>query len=196
MNDEPALPTDDESRRGTRDWPHAPPHRLEAAGVFVVTARCAERRHLLHTAERRDFFQATLFTLAQKDGWTLGAWAVLANHYHLVAHSPAEGAKSLGPFLQHLHSAFTKEANRLDGTPGRSRLWQNFRDTHLTLPRGYLARLSYVHNNAAHHRLVAHGWQWPWCSAAAFEKAVTPAWAETVYSFKFDEIADADEDNG
>lgn len=192
---EPSLPSDDESRDGTRDWPHAPPHRLENSGVYYVTARCADRRHLLHIPERRDFFQQSLFDLAKQYGWKLEAWAVLSNHYHLVAHSPVEGGGSLRKFLQHLHSAATKESNRLDSTPGRNRLWQNYRDTHLTLPRGYLARLNYVHNNAAHHRLVAHGWQWPWCSAAAFEKAVTPAWSKTVYSFKYDEIAEADGDN-
>ena len=191
---EPSVPSDDEARAGTRDWPHAPPHRLANAGVYFVTARCAERRHLLHTPERRDFFQSELLRLATQYAWKLEAWAVLSNHYHLVAHSPATGAETLGPFLQHIHSAATKELNRQDGTPGRTRLWQNFRETHLTLPRGYLARLNYVHNNAAHHRLVAHGWQWPWCSAKAFEEAVTPAWAKTVYSFKFDEIAALDED--
>ena len=162
--------------------------------MYFVTARCAERRHLLHSPERRDWFMARLHELAAHYGWTLEAWAVLSNHYHLVAHSPADSAKSLGTFLQHLHSAMTKERNRQDDTPGRTRLWHNFRETHLTLPRGYLARLHYVHNNAAHHRLVAHGWQWKWCSAAKFAAAVTPAWAKTVYSFKYDQIAAADED--
>jgi putative transposase len=194
MNDDD-LPSDDEARNGSRNWPHAPPHRLASAGVYFVTARCAQRRHLLNTRERRDFFQAELFKLAQKYQWTLEAWAVLSNHYHLVAHSPDDGALTLGTFLRHLHSAATKEVNRQDRTSGRSRLWQNYRETHLTLPRGYLARLNYVHNNAAHHRLVAHGWQWPWCSAKAFEAEATPAWAQTVSSFKFDRIAEEDEDN-
>ena len=191
MTDAP-LPTDDEARCGSRDWPHAPPHRLADAGVYFVTARCAEQRHLLHTPERRDFFLHALFDLSEKYGWTLEAWAVLANHYHLVAQSPASGAHSLAKFLQHLHSAATKEVNRLDATPGRTRLWHNYRETHLTLPRAYLARLSYVHGNAVHHRLVAAAAQWKWCSAAAFERLVTPAWVKTVYSFRYDQIAKAD----
>ena len=191
-NQEASLPSDAASRAGTRDWPHAPPHRLAEAGVYFVTARAAEGRELLHSAERRDWFVAAIIDLAKQYEWTLEAWCVLSNHYHLVAHSPPTGGETLGRFLQHLHSVTTKEVNRLDRTPGRNRLWHNFRETHLTLQRGYLARLNYTHNNAAHHGLVAEGWQWKWCSAEAFEQAVTPAWANTVKSFKFDQIARAD----
>ena len=195
MATEPDLPDDDTSIKGTRDWPHAPPHRLAAAGVYFVTARARDGKHLLDTPEKRDGFQATLFMLAAQYGWTLEAWAILSNHYHLVAHSPASShgtAANLSDFLRHLHSFATKEINRLDRTPGRSRPWQNFRETHLTLPRGYLARLNYVHRNPVHHKLVLVASQWPWCSAAAFMAAVSPAWLKTITSFRYDEIAAAD----
>ena len=178
--------------QGTRDWPHAPPHRRSEAGGYFVTARAAEQRHLFHTPERRDWFLRMLFQLTEEMGWRLEAWAVLSNHYHLVAHRPDGGAESLGPLLQKLHSLATKEINRLDRTPGRTRLWHNFRETHLTFQRGYLARLNYVHQNAAHHGLVAAGSDWPWCSAAAFQREATPAWVKTIAGFKFDEIARAD----
>ena len=134
----------------------------------------------------------SLFGLSEKYDWRLEAWAVLANHYHFVAQSPAAGAESLGDFVRHIHSAATKEVNRLDGAPGRTRLWHNYRETHVTLPNGYFARLNYTHNNAVHHGLVAEGRQWKWCSAAAFERMVTGAWAKTIYSFKYDQIATAD----
>ena len=195
MQDAPdSLPDDDSSSLGTGDWPHAPPCRLSLAGVYFVTARTAEQRDLLGTPERRDWFLATLFRLSDQYGWTLEAWAVLSNHYHLIAHSPrtADHAGSLGIFLRHLHSLTTKKVNLWDQTPGHTRLWQNFRDTRLTLQRGYLARLSYVHTNPAHHRLVGNAALWPWCSAAAFENRVTPAWRKTVYSFKYDQIAEED----
>jgi len=146
----------------------------------------------LNTPERREWFLETLFSLSTQYGWQLEAWAVLSNHYHLVAHSPFANAMSLGRFIRHLHSSTTREVNRLDRTPGRTRIWHNYRETHLTLPHGYLARLNYTHNNAVHHGLVAEGAQWKWCSAAAFEQEVTSAWAKTVYSFKYDQIAAAD----
>ena len=108
-------------------------------------------------------------------GWTLEAWAVLSNHYHVVAHSPRGSGETLGPRLKKLHSLATKRINREDGAPGRTRLWQNFRETHLTFQHSYLARLNYVHQNPKHHGVVPVASQWKWCSAAAFKRAVTPA---------------------
>ncbi len=140
----------------------------------------------------RDFFTATLHSLASKYGWTLDAWCVLSNHYHFVGHSPAGGANPLRPFVQHLHSVSTRERNRVDETPGRSRLWQNYWETPLALPRAYLVRLHYTHANAVYPRLVAEPAQWRWSSAARFEQAVTPAWRETIYGFRFEEIAVGD----
>lgn len=187
---------DDEQCKGTRDWPHAPPHRLGQAGVYFVTARARERRHLLADDSMKDWFQETLFTVAEEAGWTLEAWAVLSNHYHLIGHSPSapEGAESLREMIRKLHSLTTKELNRRENQPGRSRLWQNYRETHLTHQHSYLARLHYVHQNAVHHKLVAVGSDWKWCSAAAFKKSVTPAWLKTVASFKYDQIAAKDGD--
>ena len=150
----PNLPTEEECLRGTRHWPHAPPHRLSESGVYFVTARAREQKHLLHTTERRDWFEQMLFDAAHDAGWQLEAWAVLSNHYHLVAHSPPVGASTLAPMLQKLHSLATKRLNAEDGNPGRTRLWQNYRETHLTYPHSYLARLNYVHQNPRHHGLV------------------------------------------
>src|SRR4051794_19651797 len=39
--------TDEDCAQGTRNWPHAPPHRLALSGVYIVTARAAQQRHLL-----------------------------------------------------------------------------------------------------------------------------------------------------
>ena len=190
------LPTEEESSKGTRDWPHAPPHRLGATGVYMVTARTAESAHRLPDDSMKDWFQQTLFAIAVEYGWKLEAWAVLSNHYHFVAHvGNGDGnAESLTAGTRKLHSLATKELNKRDGTPGRTRLWQNFRDTHLTLQRGYLARLNYVHRNAVHHGLVGLATDYKWCSASQFKKAVSPAWLATVGSFKFNEIARNDGD--
>ena len=58
------LPSEDASRKGTRDWPHAPPHRLGAAGIYFMTARCAEGARLLADDGMKDWFQDALFALA------------------------------------------------------------------------------------------------------------------------------------
>ena len=191
------LPDDEHCATGTRHWPHAPPHRLSQGGVYFLTARSAEGRDLLGDDAMKDWFQETLFITAKEFGWTLEAWAILSNHYHLIGHSPKgpEGAQSLRDMIRKLHSLTTKELNRRENQAGRTRLWQNFRETCLTHQRSYLARLHYVHQNAVHHKLVALGSDWKWCSAAAFKKEVTPAWLKTITSFQYDEIAAKDHDH-
>jgi putative transposase len=193
MLPQPVLP-DEEICKGSRDWPHAPPHRLLSAGVYFLTARTSERRPLLVDDSLKDWFQDTLLKVIDEMGWKLEAWCILSNHYHLVAHSPKSGGISLRPLIQQLHSLTTKELNRRDGTGGRTRLWQNFRETLLVEQASYMARLHYVHQNAVHHQLVKTGSEWKWCSALAFKKAVTPAWVKTVASFRYDRIAELDED--
>lgn len=185
----PALPSDAEIRAGARDWPHAPPHRLAEGGVYFVTARCLHQAHHFATEERRDFLLERLRTLAAHYGWQIEAWAVLANHYHLIAHG-GEGA-TLSQWLRHLHGDTARHVNRLDAAGGRH-VWHNFRETRLTHRHSYLARLNYVHQNPVHHRLVPVATQWRWCSAAAFEAEVSPAWAATIASFRYDQIAATD----
>jgi len=188
------LPNVEQTAKGTRDWPHAPPHRLGTAGVYFLTARAAEERHLLADDAMKDWFEETLFFIAANHGWKLEAWAVLSNHYHFVAHIPqnTNGAESLREAVRKLHSLTTKELNRRENVPGRTRLWQNFRETHLTHKASYLARLHYVHQNAVHHGLVAKGSDWKWCSALRFTKEVSPACVKTIASHRYDEIARKD----
>ncbi|MGJ8641972.1 MAG: transposase [Luteolibacter sp.] len=144
------LPDEEQTAKGTRDWPHAPPHRLGSAGVYFLTARAAEERHLLAEDSMKDWFEEKLLQIGEENGWKMEAWAVLSNHYHFVAHIPqgADGAKSIRKAVTKLHSLTTKELNRREGITGRTRLWKNFRETHLTHQASYLSRLNYVHQNA------------------------------------------------
>src|SRR6188474_3022348 len=82
------LPDDEFSCEGSRDWPHAPPHRLGTAGVYYVTARTVDQVLHFRGTKRLTLVRDLLLAMAVKYGWRLEAWAVLANHYHFVAHSP------------------------------------------------------------------------------------------------------------
>lgn len=190
----PDLP-DEETCKGTRDWPHAPPHRLNEAGVYFVTARTLQKRRMFSDNTKLDLLTNLLLSLASKYGWKLEAWAVLANHYHFVAHAPGgtSGAASLPAFINHLHAQSARELNKLDQQPGR-KIWANYRETHLSFPTSYLARLNYTHQNAVHHGLVAVANQYTWCSADNFEQACAPAWVKTIYSFPMDTLSVDDKD--
>jgi putative transposase len=167
-------------------WPHAPVHKLTEHGVCFVTAGTLHRQRLFADALRLDLLETKLLTLAAKYRWQVEAWAVFANHYHLIARGCPDSV-NLGKYLKHLHADTARELNRLDGKMGRP-VWFNFWDTKLTFEESYLARLNYVHQNGVKHGLVAVAHQYRWCSVAWFERVATPAMVQTIYRFRSDTV--------
>ena len=169
-----------------KDWPHAPIHRISSDGIYMVTGATLHKEHLFPTAEKLDMLERELLTLAKQHKWQLEAWAVFVNHYHFVARGD-DKATPLEKFLKHLHSNSARQVNELDASGGR-KVWHNFWETELTYERSYLARLNYVHQNAVKHGLVRVANQYPWCSAAWFERTAAPAAVKTIYGFKIDKL--------
>jgi len=173
-------------------WPHAPLHQLSQNGTYFVTADTYLKQHHFRGRERLRVLHRGLLTVARDFGWQLEAWAVFSNHYHFVAHSPPEGAGNLSRMLGKLHEKLAKWVNKLDSTAGRQ-VWFNFRETRLTYEKSYLAQLNHTHRNAVKHKLVLVANQYPWCSAAWFERTATPAQVKTIYGFKTDRAQIYDE---
>ena len=170
----------------TPDWPHAPLHRVSNHGTFIVTASTLHKLPLFRGGAALDLLHDTLLKLAKQHGWTLEAWAVFPNHYHIVAHG-GESASKLDAFLTHLHADTARDLNQVQSEPDRQ-VWFNFWETALTYEKSYLARLAYVHQNAVRHGLVAVANQYRWCSAAWFERTASAAQVKTIYGFKIDRV--------
>ena len=172
----------------------APAHQLSARGTYFVTAATYQKAHHFRSARRLRVLRRGLLTVAQQFGWQLEAWAVFSNHYHFVAHSPADAAdaSSLSAMLSVLHVKTAGWVNKLDAARERQ-VWFNFRETRFTQQRSYLARLNYVHQNAVKHGLVPVACQYPWCSAAWFERTASPAMVKAIYRFKTDRLTMTDE---
>jgi putative transposase len=169
-----------------KDWPHAPVHRFDSDGIYMITGATLHKKAIFHTPEKLSLLEHELLTLAKKYGWQLEAWAVFVNHYHFVARGDGD-AVSLRKFLQHLHSNTARQVNHLDNEPGRQ-AWYNFWDKKLTFERSYLARLNYVHQNPVKHGLVYTANQYQWCSASWFERVASPAAIKMIYGFKTDKL--------
>lgn len=176
---------------GSYDWPHAPLHRLSEKGTYMVTTATQGKLHLFRDADRLDLLQSAVLTLAPKYDWHLEAWALFSNHYHFVGYTLASPSR-LKELLADLHASTARDLNRLDGEPGRQ-VWHNFWDKQLTYEKSYLARLNYVHQNAVKHGLVRVANQYPWCSAAWFERTARPAQVKTIYGFKIDGVKVTDD---
>ena len=167
-------------------WPHAPVHRLDKPGAYIVTAGTYHKQHFFSDGPRLRMLHRALLTIAQQHGARLEAWAVFPNHYHFVA-IPNGKPDSLRALIKELHSRTAIVLNRYDRDPGR-RVWHNYWDTHLTRERSYFARLNYVHQNPVKHGLVTVACDYPYGSAGWLERTATPAQVRTIYSFKTDRV--------
>lgn len=168
------------------DWHHAPVHRLESTGAYMVTAGTYHKMPYFNDPERLTLLCDALFRLANEYGWLLQAWAIMSNHYHFVAISPSNPG-NLWQLVARLHSYTATEVNRLDRYPGR-KVWHQYWDTHLTYQSSYLARLKYVHHNPVHHNVVAVASMYPWCSATWFENTADRVFQQVIAGFIIDRV--------
>jgi putative transposase len=168
------------------DWPHSPMHRLTEAGAYMLTCGTYLKVAYFRGEERLRFLCDALLRLAGEYDWNLQAWAVFSNHYHFVALSPPR-PQSLQPFIQKLHSDTALAVNQWDETEGRQ-VWFQYWDTRLTYQKSYFARLSYVHRNAVHHRLVREPSLYPWCSAGWFQRRATTYFYKTIMRFGIERL--------
>ena len=168
-------------------WPHAPPHYLGAAGVYMLTAGTYRKAHYFRSRKRLQFLTNRMIELSESYGWKMQAWAVFSNHYHWLATSPPDGARSLGTWVAKLHRESATMVNGLDDARGR-KVWHNYWESHITFEKSYYARLHYVNQNPVRHGLVGDASDYDWCSESWFKRSADPAFVKTVSSFKIDRV--------
>jgi putative transposase len=169
-------------------WPHAPPHWTFDAGMYFVTASTYHRQPILAGPAELKVVSTRLLESALAFGWSVHAWVVLSNHYHLMARSPLGSGESLRAWLRELHRTAAIALNQLANAPGR-RVWMNFRESQITHQRSYLARLNYIHQNPVRHGVATSATDYEWSSARWFEGNAAPGFVESVRRFKTDRIS-------
>ncbi len=172
-------------------WHHSPVHLFIPGLIYIITAGTLYKAYFFAGDNRLKLLQDLLLETVLKCGWTLQAWAVFINHYHMIVCAP-QTESSLEAVIKELHSKTALAVNELDHIHGRQ-VWYQYWDTCLTYEKSWLARLNYVNNNPVHHGLVKNAIDYPYCSAAWFEQTVSPAFNRTVRSFKYDTVKVFDE---
>ncbi len=167
-------------------WPHSPPHRMLEQGTYMVTAATYQKLMHFNTHADLQFLHDTLLILANEYQWKLQAWAVLSNHYHFIAQSPAD-PKNLSAFLSQLHVTTAKHINAAHNTPNR-KVWWQYWDSQITYQYSYLSRLNYVNQNPVRHGVASAAIDYPWCSASWFQETTLPSFYKTVSTFKIDKV--------
>jgi putative transposase len=176
-----------EAAPGRRGWHHGPEHRFIPDAAYMVTAGTYNKELLFDTPAKLDFLHNTLLEEAERFAWRLQAWAVMANHYHFIAHAP-EDPKTLVLLTKRLHSTTARWLNRRDGRSGR-KVWHNYWDTCLTYEASYFARLHYVHRNPVKHGLVENAEAYPWCSMGWFLRHADPVFRNQILSYRIGKLS-------
>lgn len=167
-------------------WPHSPLHLFVPNATYIVTASTFRKQHVFDTVAKLTTLQTILFDVISAYQWKLQAWALFANHYHFIAHAPANG-QSLSRLIQRLHNQSAMLVNKIDRTSGR-KVWFQYWDTCLTYERSYYARLNYVHHNPVKHGLVSVAEEYPFCSAAWFRQHTSDEFRRKVEKTPFDRV--------
>lgn len=157
----------------------------------MITAATLDQHHLFRGKERLTMLHEILLEVAGELGWDLMAWAVFDNHYHVLGSSP-DLDRAPARLCGKVHGLSAIRLNELDDTPGR-RVWFRSWDTRITYEKSLLARMNYVSQNPVKHGLVRLAKDYPWCSAAWFEKEGDLPFVQSVLSFKTDRVNVYDE---
>ncbi len=139
----------------------ARPLRLEFSGaVYHVTARGDRREDIFVDDHDRQRFLELLGREVDQQHWSLYAYCLMGNHYHLLLETP-EANLSRG--MRRLNGVYTQAFNRRHGLSGH--VLQGRYKAILVERDAYLVELCrYVVLNPVRAGMVSESSRWPWSS--------------------------------
>ena len=154
----------------------ARPLRIEFAGaLYHLTSRGNERRNIFRSDRDRKAFLVFLGLTARRFGWSVTAWVLMSNHFHLVVQT-LEPNLSRG--MHWLNGAYAGWFNRIYGRSGH--LFQGRFKAFLIDKEAYVAEvLRYVVLNPVRATMVERPEAYKWSSyraTAGLEKG--PEWLD------------------
>jgi putative transposase len=141
-----------------------PSRAAGTTGPFHVTARGNRGQAIFVDNRDRERFLELLARVTSDLAWTVDAYCLMTNHYHLVVETPTS---RLSKGMQRLNASYAQWFNRRHDLVGhlfRHRFYAGLvtRDSHL------LELLRYLALNPVHAGLCAKPEEWPWSSYGAF----------------------------
>ena len=131
--------------------------------VLHVFNRGNERRELFTAAGDYERFLCLLAQTQERIGLRLLAYALMPNHWHLVAWPSC--ADELSRFMQRLCSTHASEIRTRTETMGRGYVYQGrYRAVPVRSVAHYLRLIRYVEANPLRAGLVPRAEEWPWSS--------------------------------
>jgi putative transposase len=140
--------------------------RIEVpGGVYHVVTRGNNKRSIFEDDFDRHLFVQLLWTVARAYGWTIFAYCLMGNHYHLVIQL-GPGERSLSRAMCLLNTAWASEYNSRHGRINHlfgKRYWSRL----LRDDADLLANCRYAINNPVRAGLVDDPSVWVWSSYRA-----------------------------
>jgi REP element-mobilizing transposase RayT len=154
----------------------ARPLRIEFAdALYHVTSRGNERRPIFRNIRDRQAFLLFLGAAAKRFGWSVTAWVLMTNHFHLVLQTPEP---NLSQGMHWLNSSYVNWFNRAHKRSGH--LFQGRFKAILIDSESYFAdALRYVVLNPVHAKMCERPEEYRWSSyraTAGLEAA--PEWLD------------------
>jgi REP element-mobilizing transposase RayT len=161
----------------------ARPLRIEFPGaLYHVTSRGNEQRAIFRNDRDRKAFLGFLAIAALRYGWSITAWVLMTNHYHLVIQTPKANLSRGMHWLNGTYAAWFNHQHRRSG-----HLFQGRFKSFLVEKETYFAEvLRYVVLNPVRAGMVERPEDYRWSSyraTAGLEAA--PAWLDTAAVRKF-----------
>ena len=161
------------------------------SGTVVLTVGTYRREHFFRGYDRTKLLHGRLMEMVREQEWEARSWSVFSNHYHIVLSGIAD-PRGFSTVMRQFHGRLSHELNGIDGTRGR-KVFHNYWDSNYHNEKSFLARMRYVMQNPVRHGLVKSAVDYPFCSAAWFERTEPRSFVATLESFKIDRVSIPDE---
>ena len=140
------------------------PLRIEFAGaLYHVTSRGDGQEDIYLDDSDRETYLDVLADVQNRFNWTIHAYCLMSNHYHLLIETP-DGNLAKG--MRHLNGVYTQKFNRHHKRVGH--VFQGRYKAILVQKDSYLLELSrYIVLNPVRAQMVRSAKDWPWSSYRA-----------------------------
>jgi putative transposase len=127
---------------------HRPPHIYRDNTYYFITAGTFHKQHLFNTKEKMRIFTSKLSKTLNIYNYSLYAWVLLTNHYHLLI--KISSGQDLANFIRKLHSDIAISLNRLDRISDRQ-VWYQYWDHCIRDEKDFYEHFNYIHHNTVKH---------------------------------------------